>query len=274
MLRQSLLLFQAAIIFTNPNPIIRYNLGIYGGISSLLLAIAIPVENFSLRFANATPKPQKVHVTLSIIQFAATIILLLANISIPRRPDVYRNEKIVDRQNTGTFLSKITYNWPTSTLYFASKNKGLDYSDLHEIDNQNRSKTLRQRFEAVGKKDKLWKAIILSHKPAFIQQYLFQVVTSISNFLPQIALFFILQALEARDAGENVNFLLWVLVISLGAAVTASSWLESWLFFIVFMRIGVPVYEQLAAVVFCEGGRGEGKGGGGGEGRDRGVRGH
>ena len=208
------------------------------------------MENFSLYFADAMPKPHNVHISLSVIQFAMALIVLTANVLIPRRPDVYRNEKIVDRQNTSSFLGKITFSWPTALLMFAVKNKSLDYADLHEIDHEMRSKTLRQRFEAAGNTGNIWKSIIYSHRWAFFQQYFLETITCFTNFLPQIALYGILRALESRDAGENAVFTLWVLVIGLGVANSMSLWLESWQFFIVFMKIGVPIYEMLSSVVF------------------------
>ena len=238
------------MIFIHPQCTVRYQLGIYGGICSLLLAIAIPVENFSLHFAHAMPQPLNVHVTLSTIQFIIASILIFANTLIPRRPDVYRNEKIVDRQNTCSFLGKITFSWPTELMSFAANNKGLDYSDLHEIDNENRSMTLRKRFEDEGKTGSVWLSIFKSHKWAFIQQYVFEIITCFTNFIPQVALYAILTALEARDAGESNTFRLWALVIGLGAASISSLWIESWLFYIVYMRVGVPVFEMLSAVVF------------------------
>lgn len=212
--------------------------------------MAVVIENFSLRFTSAVNELPNVHIALSTVQFVMTLILVIANLTIPRRPDVYRNEKIVDRQNTGSFLGKITFNWPAPLLNFAAKHRGLGYDDLHDIDYQMRSKTLRERFNAVGKQSKLWKAIVLSHKSAFVQQYVFEAITCFTNFLPQVALYFILRALEARDAGEKVTFQLWSCVLVLGVSTTSSLWLESWLFFIVFMKIGVPVYEQLSAVIF------------------------
>lgn len=163
---------------------------------------------------------------------------------------MYWKGKLVDRQNTVSVLDKFTFSWPSPILLFAVKNKGLDYEDLPVVGHENRSRELRRRFEAVGRKDKLWKNLFWSHKWAFIQQWVFQAICSITNFLPQIALYFILRALEARDEGANVALQSWLLVLGLGASITLSSWLEAWMFFVVFMRIGVPIYEQLAAVVF------------------------
>lgn len=245
-----LVLCQAISIYVTPSSIQRYKLGIYSSFSTLLVAIAVAVENISLWQSNSHPRPRNVQLVLSIILFAAGIGLTIISLCIPRRPDVYWNEKLVDRENTVSLLSKLTFSWPGPILTFASKNKGLDYDDLAEIDFESRSQRLRQRFEAVERKDKLWKTIFWAHKWAFIQQWVLQATCSITDFLPQIALYFVLKTLEARDEGKDVALTSWLLVLGLGLAITLSNWVEAWMFFITFMKIGVPIYEQLSAVVF------------------------
>ena len=245
-----LLLWQASILYRTPQSTRRFQLGFHGALSSLLLMVAIVVENFSLWSLDAIPAPRNVHVTLTAILFVGAFILLCAYVSIPRRPDVYRNGKVVDRQYTTSLIGRFGFGWPGRLLKFAAVNKGLDYNDLPEIDYDTRSRTLRHRFEAAGKKDKLWKSLFWSHKTAFIAQWILVTVTSITNFLPQIALLYILRALEDRDAGRASVLQLWAWVLGLGLSVTISSWLESWLFFVVFSKMGIPIYEQLSAVVF------------------------
>ena len=228
----------------------RYKLGIFSGFSGLSLAVAVAVENISLFQSRASPLPRNLHLTFSIILFATAIGFAITGLCIPRRPDVYWNEKIVDRENTVSLLSKLTFSWPGPILSYAAKNRSLDYDDLHEIDHENRSRELRREFEAVGKKDRLWKTIFWSRKSLFIQQWALQATVSITDFLPQIVLYFVLRTLEARDEGKDVALTSWMLVLGLGIAVTFSNWIEAWMFFITFMKIGVPIYEQLSAVVF------------------------
>ncbi|KIX98535.1 uncharacterized protein Z520_05836 [Fonsecaea multimorphosa CBS 102226] len=245
-----LVLFQTIAIYATPSSTQRYRLGIFTASSSLLIAIAVAVENISLWQSKVTPLPRNAHLTLSLVQFICGILLLVVGLLIPRRPDVYWNDKVVDRKNTVSALSKLTFSWASTILSLAAKNKGLDYEDLYEIDHDARSRELRTKFEAVGRKDKLWKTLFWSHKWAFIQQWVLQATCSITDFLPQLALYFILKTLEARDEGQDVALTSWLLVIGLGLSITLSSWLEAWMFFVTFMKIGVPIYEQLSAVVF------------------------
>lgn len=226
-----LIVLQVLNLWTTPTSTRRYDLGVYGGCSAFVLAIGLAVENFSLWSVDAIPPPRNVHLTLTIIQCAAGLMVASCFLLIPRRPDVYCNGSIVDRQNTVSVLGKFTFAWSTPLLAFAAKNKGLDYSDLHEIDHEIRSKSLRENFDAIQKKEKLWWAIFLSHKKHFIMQWTLQIICSVANFLPQIALLYILRALERRDGGEDISYRAWLLVIALGASVTVSSWIEAWMFF-------------------------------------------
>jgi ABC-type multidrug transport system fused ATPase/permease subunit len=245
-----LLLFQAVVLVITPKCTRRFELGFYGALSSVLLDIAIVIENLALWSQDAIPAPSNLHITLSTVLFATAFLLLCAYVSIPRRPDVFKNGKVVDRQYTTSLIGRYGFSWPGPLLRFAAANKTLDISDLPMIGHEIRSKNLCHNFEAVGKKDKLWKSLFWSHKISFIAQWILVIVTSITNFLPQIALLYILRALEDRDAGRASTLQLWIWVLALGASITISSWIEAWLFFIVFGKIGIPVYEQLCAVIF------------------------
>ena len=245
-----LLLVQAVTLFTTPKSTRRFELGFYGGLSCLFLDIAIVVENFALWSQDAIPAPRNLHVTLTAVLFTAAFLLLCAYVSIPRRPDVFRNGRVVDRQYTTSLIGRYGFAWPGSLLRFAAANKSLNVGDLPEIDHEVRSKNLRQRFEAVGKKDALWKSLFWSHNVSFIAQWILVVITSVTNFLPQVALLYILKALEARDAGQASALQLWIWVLALGASITLSSWIEAWLYFVVFSKLGIPIYEQLSAVIF------------------------
>jgi ABC-type multidrug transport system fused ATPase/permease subunit len=244
------LLIQSITIFITPSSVERYRLGVYSSICALVLIAAVIVENLSLWQKQALHMPRNIHLTLSLLQLSCASISMITSLLIPRRPDVYRNEKVVDRQHTTSVLGKLSFSWPTEVLAYAIRNRGLDHEDLPELSYENRAQSLQQRFESVGKKDQLWKAIFWAHKWSFIQQWVLQAICSVTNFLPQIALYFILKVLERRDEGINVGFQAWLLVLGLTLADVFSLWVESYMFFVAFMRVGVPIYEQLSAVVF------------------------
>lgn len=237
-------------LFIEPRYLVRFRLSAFGASSGVVLFIAIAAEDvISWSYLRAL-RQANIHLTLSAIQLTGTLGLVLAYGAVPRRPDVYRDEKVVDKQFTVSIFGRFGFSWPGPLLRFAATNKGLDVDHLPEIDYQTRAETLWQSFQRVEKKDKLWKSLFWSHKWAFLSQWTFVTITSVTNFLPQVALLFILKALEDRDSGLDSAFRLWMWVLALGLSIVVSSWLEAWLFFICFTRIGQPIFQQLAAVIF------------------------
>lgn len=218
--------------------------------ASFLLLICSLIDALFVGLFVQLLRPSNISLTLEAVQIILAFGLVLTYGLVPRRPDVFRGEQVVDRQYTVSILSRATFAWPSPILRFARKNKGLEIEHLPELDYSIRSETLQYNYERMGKKDKLWKSLLSSHKSAFLAQGILVTITSLTNFLPQIALFFILRALEDRDHGRNATSRLWMCVLGLGVSIVISSWLESWLFFVCYSRIGQPVFQQLAAVIF------------------------
>ncbi|RMZ77121.1 hypothetical protein DV737_g4561, partial [Chaetothyriales sp. CBS 132003] len=244
------ILLQAVIIFITSSSVSRYRLGVLSALSSFLVVIALAAEAILLKSIKDLHSHRSLYLALVLLQWLSALILTVTSVLIPRRPDVFHNGLIVDRENTVSLLGKLTFSWPATVLDYAIKNRGLSYDELPEISYEVRSRTLRENFESVGKQDKLWKSLFWSRKGYFIKQWILEAIASILNFLPQISLYYILRTLEARDAGHNDTFKAWLLVGALGLSVILCTWVENIMFFTSFLKIGVPIYEQLSAVVF------------------------
>lgn len=251
-MHQAFLLIQATALFMEPQYNARYRLSVFGAVSNVLLSIAIIFHTVIKWSSLDAPKPKDFDRILTTAQFIGSLILIFTYSSVPRRPDVYRGEKVVDQKLTTSILGKLGFSWSGPLLHFAASKKGLEIDDLPEIGYQTRSKTLLQNFDRVGTKDKLWKSLICSHKWAFISQFSLATITSLLSFLPQIALLFILKALEDRESGSDPAFYLWRWVFALGVSIVITSWLEAWLGFTCHSRIGQPILQQLAAVIFAK----------------------
>jgi ABC-type multidrug transport system fused ATPase/permease subunit len=247
-----LLLLQATALFLEPNPAGRYTLGVHGAWSALLLTVVICLENALLRERISDTKGHLVHITLSATQLVAAILLCLTYTMLPRRPDVLRNGKIVDQQYTVSLLDRYTFSWPGPLVKYAKTNRTLEISDLMELDHPTRAENLQKKFHELKPRRKLWMSIFFAHEAAFIQQYILVALVAFTQFAPQFALLKILRALEARVEGEGSNFVAWMWVLGLGGTMVFSGWIESWLFWIIFSRLGVPIYEQLSAVIFMK----------------------
>lgn len=133
----------------------------------------------------------------------------------------------------------------------ANQKKPLDPDDFATLRYAVRSNTLNSSFERVRGSGNLWKTLFLAHRgPIFLQTSL-TIVSSVFSILPQLALYGILQSLEKRKS-ENCNDPLQsgLQVLRLGGVTLLTSLLEVWLLWIIYSRVGIPIYEQLCGVLF------------------------
>ncbi|KAL9107927.1 MAG: hypothetical protein Q9227_007249 [Pyrenula ochraceoflavens] len=245
-----LLLVHVVTTIVEPSFTARFRLTVSGALSCLFLAAAIVLENLSFWSRSVIPEPQNVHLTLTAVSFGAAVLLLCVFVSIPRRPDVFKEGKLVDRQYTVSLIARLCFVWVSPLLATAKKNKSLEQEDLPKIDYQTRSKTLRARFENVQGTTKLWKRILRANWYGLSIQLILCIIVSVANFAPQAALLAVLRILEKRDLGFDVAFEAWTWVIALGLAMALSGWVEAWLFWTSFSKVGIPIYEQISATIF------------------------
>lgn len=241
-----LVLCQECVLITTPSFRDRYRLGVWSALACLLLGIAAVLANVLEH--EVTPGP---HTALTAVKSAASVILTLGNVSIPRRPDVYHDETPVDRQYTASLLSRFTFSWPGPILTAAKKTGRLEPEDLPAIAYDVRAQGLSGRFHT-STDVKLWKRILRVHKRVWILQLVVQIFGVSAHFLPQIFMFKVLRLLERRE--KNVDDAhptrLWLLTAGLGLSLLISSWLETLLEGIVTMQLGLPIREQLSAIIF------------------------
>ena len=243
---------QAVTLFVVPAYNEQFKLGIHGFFAAVVLIVAVVIENVSMHSAKALPEPQNLSLTLTAVQLGAALVYMISNICIPRRPDVFVNGSIVDRQNTVSLLSRYSFSWPLNILSKAAKLDELQVTDLPVVPDSTRSKTLRRNFDAIGTDEPVWKKILKAFKWSFITLWTLASITSVTGFGPQLVLYSILRTLEERDAGYTVTGKLWGLAAALGGSIALTSWIEAWMYWTTMSRLAIPIMEQLAAVVFSK----------------------
>lgn len=187
---------------------------------------------------------------LILVSSLAILLLLAVFVSIPRRPNVYLDGKLVDRQHTVSLISKLTFSWCGHLLSQAKTNQGLEQEDLSKVDHKVRAKNLAQNFEEAKRSKKLWRTLVWANRYGLTGQLILCIIVSALSFAPQIALLLVLRVLEKRDLGYNVAAEAWTWVIFLGFGMLVAGWVESWLHWFSFSKVGIPIYEQLSAVIF------------------------
>ncbi|KAK2809202.1 hypothetical protein FQN50_004038 [Emmonsiellopsis sp. PD_5] len=248
-----LIALNSLALFAEPSSTKKYTLGLYVTTSTIIYIAVDIVRVIFFRSKAELFNFNNLHDTLALSQLAIAFLCGIASLFLPRRPDVFRNGKVVDAQYTTSCVGRLTFSWGTPLLRDIIKNKGLEIDELPELDYQTRAKTLLETFDQTKHKSpRLWKVLIYRYISPLLIQLSLCVLSSFLSFSPQFCLLNILRALEGRSKGVWEPSKAWAWVTALGVSMLVYSTIEAWLFWISFSKLSIPVYEQLSAVVFAK----------------------
>ncbi|KAE9366466.1 putative ABC bile acid transporter [Stipitochalara longipes BDJ] len=247
-----LIVTQTAGILLIKDSVKRYTLGVYATISSILLL-------FVLLFQDGVITEETGHggnfgsseeVGLRVSQLALSALTAFSSISFPRRPDVFRDGKPVDRMYSVSALGRYSFSWVGGMLALARKKNRLELDDLPKMDHYTRSKDLSEEWAKKKHSKKLWIEIFLAHKWPFMIQWLLTLLSAFGAFAPQFTTYHILQILERRQLGGPPSPEAWVWVVALTLTTVGQAVIESWLFWISWSELAIPIRSQVSALIF------------------------
>lgn len=242
-------MLQAVSIAFSKVSIQTYDLGIYGTTSSCVLLVVAFIQDSLLAQTRSAIGPI-VPFVLRVIQLALILCTSVANASLPRRPKVFKDGRVVDAGETDTLFSKYSFGWAAPLLKLARAKGELDLNDLPVMDHNTRSRDATRNWIEADRKHALWLNIVLHHKWALILQWALTLIQAIGNIAPQFVLLNVLILLESRSEGASISSKAWIWVIALGLSTTIASWIESWLFWISQADIAIPIRAELASLIF------------------------
>lgn len=187
---------------------------------------------------------------LRVGELADAAILAVAGLTIPRRPEVYYDGEDVDRMYTVSAWNRFNFSWPHGLLKFAKKKGTLDTDDLPRPDHYTRASGVSAAWRRLNSNRRLWLALIIAHRREFVIQWILTLGSSILNFAPQWVILQLLQILEERHGTGNYGMDVWIWIVWLGVSIISQSWLDSYLFWLSWANLSVPIRAQLAALVF------------------------
>ncbi|KAL8825332.1 MAG: hypothetical protein Q9191_004481 [Dirinaria sp. TL-2023a] len=202
-----------------------------------LIALCLLLNSAFSRWNSSSSDGYDISFALDAVQFGAAIISMLLCALLKRRPDVYIGGHAVDRQYTTSLFGRWTFSWISGLLAFAKAEKGLDLEHLPKLHLNVRSGYLHDQISGLGEQRHLWKTLVLVHYKEALFQTLFTVAQAAVQFIPSYALYGLLNLLEQRSAGGSVD--------------RASS-METWLFWIVWARLGALIRSELSAMIFTK----------------------
>lgn len=226
-----------------------YNLGIYTFFSSVVLAGILLTQGTAVAELDLYNHPASFALRAS--ELALAVFLAFAGLAIPRRPDVFYNGQLVDQMYTVTAFSRFHFSWALNVLGVARRKKTLDMADLARPNQYTRADAVTDDWKSHDFTQPLWVSLVLAHKREFALQWILTLGTSILNFAPQWVILQLLRILEARHGDDQKYELdVWVWVVWLGVAIIAQSWLESYVFWMSWSELAIPIRAQLASLIF------------------------
>ncbi|KAL4789131.1 P-loop containing nucleoside triphosphate hydrolase protein [Aspergillus venezuelensis] len=243
------ILSQESAVSTNQDPRERYNLGCYSALSALTTGVAIVLPKALLLSRDERSVALSSIDALTVIQLVAAFILLIVNLSMPRGAAIYREGRIVDAQDSVSFLNRYTFAWAYKTLSVSIKKGRLEPDDLPLVAQEVRAQTLSNNFFDKGSTSVQWKRWFELYWKNAAAQITIQLCSGGVRFLPNFLLLSLLRLFEDRDEGASNQLQLWLTALCLGLSMITSSWLISLRNFIADLKISLPVNEQLFAVI-------------------------
>ncbi|KAI1761798.1 P-loop containing nucleoside triphosphate hydrolase protein [Hypoxylon sp. FL1150] len=243
------LTLQALCVASSRDSVAAYDLGIWSFLSCLVLTAVLAVQDNGVAVPLLRHGATKIF-TLRVLEIIAVVCLAVASLSIPRRPDVFHEGEPVDRLYTVSAWSRYNWSWPTYLLRQASQKNNLDLEDLPRPDHHTRSKETTADWEGRNFTGPLWISIISAHKRLFALQWILTIFTAFLNLAPQWVVLQLLNLLERRHNHDRLGHEAWVWVILIAVALLIQQWVESYVYWLSWAQLSIPIRAQLSALIF------------------------
>lgn len=252
-MRQSLLLIQTVYNTVERNSVKRFDFGRAAAVSAIVILAAMCVRlGLLLSPSKSLWSYNDLLSGLDAVQTIATIFCCVSSLSLPRRPALSYGIHLVDGQYTTSALGRYTFEWAGIILALAKSKRTLDLLDLPKLHFRGRASYLSGHFGSMKKQDKLWRAITINHGGEIIFQIFYAMLYSAGQFVPQLAMYWLLKTIEQRSEEEPIAKAAWGLVFALGSSVILASWAQAWAHWMLWARLAQPVRSELSAMIFTK----------------------
>lgn len=249
---QILLLLQALTLFRQRRPVKRFNDAFISAAAFLTLIISICWRIISSSSNFSGEDTRIPHLILIVLQLACASVSFLSCLLLARRPCVFFKGLPVDGQYTVSTLNRWTFAWADELLTFAKRNHGLDLVHLPQLHLRLRSEYLEKLFAKEKRSNILWRDLFRVHRLELVGQSLLAMSQGILQFTPQLAMYKLLELLEQRSKGAAVANEAWIWVAALGISIIVTAWVEAFLHWVVWARLGSLIRSELSALIFSK----------------------
>ncbi|OAA35709.1 ABC transporter, transmembrane domain, type 1 [Beauveria brongniartii RCEF 3172] len=253
-----LLLIECVALLVEPRCTLRYSLAWRLSLGCVLSLISVAPDIYASYPSHLDNIQGRILGAECCCHVATAALCLL----VPRRPDVYHNDILVDRECSTSILSRVTFSWASQIICLCHEEKELDPSQLPGLDHSTRSQSLRELFcegqrrshdqtpDGCTTPAPTWRILVLSNRAHISWTAVLCLLLALLSFAPHMVLLRILQVLESDSPERKDPLQLGAWGVLLGLAIVCSSGVEQWLNWIAYNKISVRMIEQISIMVF------------------------
>ncbi|OAR00883.1 hypothetical protein LLEC1_07344 [Akanthomyces lecanii] len=215
----------------------RYKQGIYGALSAGVLAFYITQQDVMTEHSIAIISTERV----------CALAIAIACLTLPRRPAVYEDGRIVDGQNGASVISLLSFSWyPFYRPDFANVGS-LSLLDVPVVPFAQRVRTVRRDFMQRGPSDMLLSRLVWTWRYSFFMQWALTMLHSMFQFSGQYLLQRLLGCLEQPRSQQQPAM---GYVSCLGLALLSENLSAGWITWVTQANLAIPMTSLLKGLLF------------------------
>ncbi|KAL8805877.1 MAG: hypothetical protein Q9182_001658 [Xanthomendoza sp. 2 TL-2023] len=228
----------------------KFLLGIWAAVTALIILGFLTIVTYKL-IRNNPVIADNTQLIFAIAQLVACVLIVPPLLSLRRRPPIYHHGKPVDEEYTASVLGRSTFSWAGPTLTTAGSESSFGLGDLPTVSHYMRSRFLLARWSRSNSKTRhLVDQIFCLFQWALVRQVSLTIIANVTQFGPQYAMYRLLLLLEQRSRGSQITATAWLWVAGLALCMFFNSIAQSWLAWIGWSQIAIPLRALLSDLVF------------------------
>lgn len=214
----------------------RYKQGVGALASAAVLALYIGLHDFM----------RGPCVSIAFIEMNCVLVISIACLTLPRRPVLYNDGRLIDQQNGASIISLLSFSWFPLYQHRFSALENLSLRDLPVAPLAHRMRPLRQIFMQSASDDMLMLRLIKAWRYSFYLQWALTMLHSMSQFASQYLLQRLLSCLEPPLTQHYAMGY----AVCLGLALLSENMSAGWITWVTQAKLSLPMTALLKGVLF------------------------
>ncbi|KAK2601516.1 hypothetical protein QQS21_004901 [Conoideocrella luteorostrata] len=163
----------------------------------------------------------------------------------PQHPDTSASGKPTARISTAHLLDLLTFSWESKRLH-ELRDASASENELPLLPSHLRTGRLMDQLPDYQSDRKLWTWLLQAFYPQLLQQWVLVAMKAVAQFVPQYALFYLLQALEEKPADRNVT----IYSVFYGLSLIMEVWTRELVQWFTMSQFQIPLQAVLSSLVY------------------------